>query len=143
MSSANIKLVQDVYAAFGRRDIPGVLDKLAPDVSWGMEGRPEDVPMAGIRSGKPGAGEFFRLLAETQDVTSFEPQRFVAGDDMVFVFGHIRWIMRRNGLAGGNDFLHVFTIRDGMVIAWRGHQDTGLLAEAYHRAPAAKRAAAE
>ena len=143
MSSANINLVQDIYAAFGRRDIPAMLEKLAPDATWGMVGRPEDVPMAGIRSGKAGAIEFFRILAETQDITSFEPQRFVGGENMVFAFGRIKWIMRRNGVAGENEFLHVFTIRDGMVCAWRGYQDTGSLAEAYHRATAAKRAAAE
>ena len=57
------------------------------------------------------------------------------------VLGRVEWIMNRNGVAGGNDFVHVFTLRNGLVLAYRAHQDTGLLAEAYHAAPAIKRAA--
>ena len=141
MSNANIKLVQDVYAAFGRGDIPAVLGMLAPDVTWGMVGREQDVPMAGIRAGKAGAGEFFRLLKETQQITRFEPQKFSAAEDMVFVSGRAAWIMCRSGESGENEWLHVFTIRDGKVAEYRGYQDTAMLAQAYHAMPAAKRAA--
>ncbi len=141
MTDANVKFVQDVYGAFGRGDIPTVLDALAPDVSWGMVGRPEDFPPAGIRSGKAGAGEFFRLLKETQQITRFEPLTFSAVDDKVFVSGRAEWIMCQSGVVGENEWLHVFTIRDGKVTMYRGYQDTGTLAEAYHASPAAKRAA--
>jgi ketosteroid isomerase-like protein len=142
MSDANIKTIQDIYAAFGRRDIPTVLEALAPDVSWGIVGREADVPFAGVRQGKAGAGEFFRLLAETQEISRFEPQKFMAAGDTVFAWGRYDWTMRRSGVAGVSEWLHVFTIRDGKVVAWRGHQDTAMLADAYHAAPAGKRAAA-
>ena len=141
MTNTNIKLVQDAYGAFGRGDIPAALEMMTPDVTWGMIGRSKDVPMAGIRDGKAGAAEFFRLLKETQELKSFEPQKFAAADDMVFVAGHTAWTMHRSGVSGENDWVHVFTIRDGKISAFRGHQDTGLLAEAYHAAPAVKRAA--
>jgi uncharacterized protein len=141
VSNANIKIVQDAYAAFGRQDIESLLAMLTPDVSWGMVGREQDVPMAGIRQGRAGAAEFFRLLKETQDVTSFEPRKFMAAEDKVFCWGHVTWIMCRSRIVGENDFLHVFTIRDGKICSFRGHQDTGLLAEAYHAVPATKRAA--
>ena len=142
MSDANIKIVQDIYAAFGRRDIETVLAALAPDVSWGIVGRAEDVPFAGIRHHTAGAGEFFRLLAETQEISRFEPQKFMAAADTVFAWGRYDWTMRRSGVSGVSEWLHVFTIRDGKVVSWRGHQDTAMLAKAYHAAPAAKRAAA-
>lgn len=132
MSNANIKLVQDIYGAFGRGDIPSVLDALAPDVTWGMVGREEDIPMAGIRNGKAGAGEFFRLLKDTQEITHFEPQKFLAVEDRVLVWGRYEWTMRLSGVQGISEWLHVFTVRDGKVGAWRGHQDTAMLAAAYH-----------
>ena len=140
-TAANIKLVQDTYGAFGRGDIQAVLDGLAPDVTWGLVGREQDLPFAGIRQGKAGAAEFFRLLKETQQLTRFEPKVFRGADDMVFVQGHAAWIMCRNGVAGENDWLHVFTFRDGKVVSYRGYQDTALLSQAYHAAPAGKRAA--
>ncbi len=140
-TDSNVKLVQDVYGAFGRGDIQAVLDTLAPDVTWGLVGREQDLPFAGIRQGKAGAAEFFRALKETQQLTSFEPKTFRGADDMVFVQGRAAWIMCRNGVSGENDWLHAFTIRNGKVTAYRGYQDTALLSQAYQAAPAGKRAA--
>lgn len=142
MSQANIQLVQSVYAAFGRGDIAAVLDALTTDVSWGMVGREQDVPMAGIRSGKAGAGQFFQLLRETQEITRFEPLKFAATEDMVFCWGRAEWTMCASGVAGANDWLHVMTVRDGKVCEWRGHQDTALLAQAFHATPARQRVTA-
>src|SRR2546421_7849338 len=75
MSSANIKLVQDVYAAFGRGDLPTVLDAMTPDVAIGIVGRQQDAPLFGLHHGEMGAPEFFRLLDEAHEITHFEPQQ--------------------------------------------------------------------
>ena len=141
MSHANIKIVQDAYAAFGRGDIPALLTLLADDVSWGMVGRPEDFPAAGIKQGKAGVAEFFRQLKDAQQITHFEPQRLLAADDTVVAIGHAGWIMNKSGITGENDWVHVFTFRDGKVATYRGHQDTGLLAAAYHAQPVTRRVA--
>lgn len=131
MSNANIKLLQDAFNAFTRGDIQTVLDALAPDVSWGLVGREQDIPMLGIRHGKAGASEFFRLLNEVQEVTAFEPQTFLAAEDKVFAWGRTAWIMRGNDVVGDNDWLVVATFRDGKVSAFRGYLDTAMLTAAY------------
>ncbi len=141
MSNENLKKVQDAYAGFGRGDMQPLMDILSPDVSWGMVGRPHDVPMAGIRQGKAGVNEFFKTLHEVQQLKDFAVQKFVASDDTVCVIGHTKWVMNDSGVAGENDWVHVITFKDDKVITYRGHQDTGLLAEAYHAKPALKRAA--
>ena len=141
MSNDNLKNTQEAYAAFGRGDMQPLMDSLSPDVTWGMVGRPHDVPMAGIRNGKAGVMEFFKVLHEVQQLKDFTPQKFVATDDTVCVIGHTKWTMNNNGVSGENDWVHVITFKDGKIIKYRGHQDTGLLAEAYHAKPALKRAA--
>jgi uncharacterized protein len=141
MEKTNLKLVQDAYAAFGRGDMQVLMDMLAPDVSWGMIGDPKEVPMAGIRTGKAGVGEFFRILHEVQQLEKFEPLKFLAADDTVAVIGHTNWTMNRNGVSGENDWVHVYTFKDGKVTQYRGHQDTAKLANAYLAEPAMKRAA--
>jgi uncharacterized protein len=141
MSNANIKLVQDTYAAFGRGDLPAVLGMMSGDVSIGIVGRKEDAPLFGIHHGNAGAGEFFKQLAEAHDITHFEPYKFAAAEDMVFVWGRYTWTMRRSGVSKTSEWLHVLTLRDGKISAWRGHNDTAMLAQAYHATPAAKRAA--
>jgi ketosteroid isomerase-like protein len=137
MTHPNIKLVQDIYAAFGRGDLAFILDAVHPDITWGLVGSPEDVPMAGIRSGKAGVTDFFKCLKETQQLTAFTPTTFAAGDDTVFVLGHAAWIMHSNGTVGDNPWVHVFVIKGGKVVSYRGFQDTALLAKAHH-APARK-----
>ncbi len=44
MSEANLALVQQLYAAFGRGDIAAVLDMLADDIEWREVGRPQPQP---------------------------------------------------------------------------------------------------
>ena len=138
MDNDNLEKTQNAYAGFMRGDLEPLLNLLSSDVSWGMVGRTHDVPMAGIRQGKDGVLEFFRVLHEVQQLKDFAPQKFVASGDTVCVIGHTKWIMNKSGVAGGNDWVHVITFKDGKIISYRGHQDTALLAEAYHAKRAAK-----
>lgn len=71
----------------------------------------------------------------------FEPMRFIAAEDKVFVWGRYTWTMRRSGVSDTTEWLHVLTVRDGRIRAWLGHNDTAMLAAAYHAGPAAGRAA--
>jgi ketosteroid isomerase-like protein len=141
MSNANLKLVQDAYAAFGRGDVPAVIDMMAEDCSIGIVGREQDAPFFGIHYGKAGAGEFFKRLVEAHDITMFEPLRFLAAEEYVFVWGRYAWTMRKSGVSKTSEWLHAITIRNGKLHTWRGHNDTAMLAEAYHAAPGTKRAA--
>jgi ketosteroid isomerase-like protein len=141
MSDANIKLVQDAYAAFGRGDIPAILDAMTDDVTIGIVGRKQDAPFFGIHSGKDGAAEFFKLLDEAHAISKFEPQRFLAAAEKVFVWGRYTWTMRRSGVSDTTSWFHEITVRDAKMAEWRGHNDTAMLAAHYHAAPLARRAA--
>jgi uncharacterized protein len=137
MSEQNLKLVQSVYAAFGRGDIPAVIEAMAPNATIGIVGRRQDAPFLGIfDDGKPGAAEFFKQLAEAHEFHTFEPLRYLAAEDKVFIWGRYRWTMRKSGVSKESEWLHEITLRDGKMTTWRGHNDTAMLAEAYHAAPA-------
>ena len=140
-TNANIDLVRNAYAAFGRQDMPGLLGMMTDDVTIGIVGRKEDAPFLGMQHGHAGVGEFFRLLGEAHEIHMLEPQRFLAAEDKVFVWGHYRWTMRKSGVAKHSTWLHELTVRDGKLCAWLGHNDTAMLAAAYHAAPAAQRSA--
>jgi uncharacterized protein len=127
----NVELIQSLYAAFGRGDIAGIVATTTPDVVWGLDGRPQDVPMLGHHKGQAGVQQFFKVLAETHDITSFTPQEFYADADKVFVIGRYSWTMKPSGRSGSSDWLHVWTIRNGKIAAMRSLNDTALLAEAY------------
>jgi ketosteroid isomerase-like protein len=127
----NIGLIQSLYAAFGRGDIANITAATAADVVWGLDGRPQDVPMLRRFKGPAGVEEFFKVLAETHDITAFTPQEFYADADRVFVMGDYSWVMKPSGRAGSSEWLHVWTIRNGKVAAMRSLNDTALLAEAW------------
>lgn len=135
----NVRVVRDAYAAFQRGDIPGVIEMLSDDVDWFTPGTPEQIPYAGRLRGPEAVGGFFGRLAESEEITHFEPQEFVAQGDKVVVTGNYRGRTRPAGRDFDLDWLHVFTVRDGKVVAFREYVDTAALAEA-HRGAAGRAA---
>jgi len=126
-----LSVVEEVYAAFGRGDIPAILGKLSPDVVWAVEGREGDYPTFGARHGPDGALAFFQALGATEDITAFEPQTFHPSGDTVLVQGRIGLTLKANGRALDYAWAHVFTVRDGKVAAFKEFYDTALVVEAY------------
>jgi hypothetical protein len=48
----NVKTVQEGYAAFGRGDVPAILELLTDDIEWIEPGPPDVIPVAGTYRGK-------------------------------------------------------------------------------------------
>src|SRR6478672_2061561 len=92
----NVKIVQDMYAAFGRGDIPGVLNHLTDDVVWTTYAPSDKIPWAGKLQGKDGVGKFFSLLNEAVEFSKFEPKEFIANGNKVVVLGTSTGIYRSN-----------------------------------------------
>lgn len=131
MAKDALSVVQDVYGAFGRGDIPAILGQLSEDVVWAVEGREGDYPTFGTRHGPNGALAFFIALGETEDITAFEPRSFHPSGDTVLVQGRIGLKLRKNGKALDYDWAHIFTVRGGKVASFKELYDTALVVEAY------------
>lgn len=126
----NSEVVQNVFAAFGRGDIPGVLGLLAEDVIWTFPG-PDVIPFAGERHGHAGATEFFMALGGAVEFEQFEVRELVAQNDKVVALGFERGQVRATGRTFDNPWALVFTVRDGKVAAFRSYEDTDALAAAF------------
>ena len=65
-TTSNAATVADMYAAFGRGDVPAVLDRLSPDVAWDdwsdNFAQRGGVPHMAPRRGKDQVTEFFGLI---------------------------------------------------------------------------------
>jgi len=130
MSSANITLVQSLYAAFGRGDVATIVAAMTPDVDWILTGRREDHPLFGARKGVAKVEEFFKTLAELQESIAFTPKEFYGSDDRVFALGHYIWKIRKNGRQADSDWCHVFTVKGGKVTKFQEFTDTAQFAAA-------------
>jgi ketosteroid isomerase-like protein len=131
MSAANIALVQSLYAAFGRGETDTIVAAMAGDVRWEFNGRRKDYPLLGLWNGQAGVREFFKQVAALQEAKAFTPKDFHAAGDLVFVFGHYTWTIRKTGKPVDSEWLHAFTVKNGKVTAFREFTDTAQYAEAW------------
>jgi ketosteroid isomerase-like protein len=126
----NVKVVREMFEAFRRGDLKGVLDQLTEDVEWRIGG-PTEVTYAGIRHGRQKVAEFFKTLGEASEFEEFNPQEYIAQGDRVVVLGHERQRVRATGLVAENDWAMVFTLRDGKIAKFRNYEDTAAVATAH------------
>ena len=127
--AANIKSVQAAYDAFGKGDVPAILAGLSDDVAWETIGPASACACFGPRKGKAAVGEFFKVVGETWDFTEFKPKEFNASGDKVFVLGHYAMKVKKTGKSVASDWVHVFTLKDGKVVAFKEFMDSAALAE--------------
>ena len=113
----NLDVVRNMYAAFGRGDLEGVVAGLDPQVVWRTPGAP-DLPTGGLRQGVPAVREFFGLLLNTFDMADFKPEDFLAGGDKVIVLGTSREAPKGTGRFVDFRWVHVFTFRNGRIVAF-------------------------
>ena len=128
----NLEVVRNVYAAFGRADLEGILDRLDPQVSWRTPGAP-DLPTAGLRHGLAEVREFFGLLLSTFDIQDFRPADFLAQGDKVVVLGTSREGPKGTGRLVDFRWVHVFTLRSGKIVEFEEPADVSALVEEFRR----------
>lgn len=82
---SHVATVQEIYDAFGRGDVPVILDHLADDVAWDEDAPAYGVPFYEPGSGKEHARRFFEIVEEELEFVRFEPLNFLTGGDQVGV----------------------------------------------------------
>jgi ketosteroid isomerase-like protein len=126
-SEDNIKMVSTAYEAFGRGDIPALLDLIDDDCDWGVEASAQIAPYYGIRHGKGEILAFFQELGSTFAVERFEPTAIAGyGDDVLAV---VAYAIKSNGTgkSATMNIHHHFKVVDGKLTYFRGSEDTELV----------------
>jgi len=122
---SNRQLVQDLYAAFGRGDVPAVLGAFAADIEWSeAEGNPYQ------RSGKAWVGPdsvlqnlFMKMGGDWESFTA-QTQRFHDAGPMIVVEGRYAGRHKQSGKPLDCQFCHVWKIRDGKIASFQQYTDT-------------------
>ncbi len=129
-TATSTELVQSLFAAFGRGDIPFILAHLSPDCRWVATG--EGLPYAGVYTGPAGAGEFFTRLAASEDITRFEPREYFVNGDDVIVLGFEECRVKSNGKTASTNWAMLFRVRGGLVTYWENFIDTSAYLRAHN-----------
>jgi ketosteroid isomerase-like protein len=124
---SNVRTVQEMYAAFGRGDVPAILSRLADSVEWEYGPVSTTVPWLQRRHGRDGAAGFFASLAEIE-LHRFAPKEFLEGDGVVVVLIDVEFTVRATGKrVAEEDEIHVWRFDpDGRVVRYRHGVDTHL-----------------
>jgi ketosteroid isomerase-like protein len=126
---SSVQVIQEAFAAFGRGDIPTILETLTEDVDWWAGGPPE-LPHAGQWHGRDEVAQFFVAIDEHWVYEKFEPQEFIAQSDQVAVTGHDRVRAKSTGKVVEQDWAMFFNLRDGRIARFRIFTDTATLVSA-------------
>jgi uncharacterized protein len=116
-------VVQQAYEAYGRGDVPGILNQVAVDVDWEFVGS-ANLPFAGRRKNHKEVAAFFAALPLADDMHTFEPREFIEADGNVTVLGWVKAIARETGKTYQSEWAHVFTVNNGKISRWRGFYNT-------------------
>lgn len=109
--------VKEMYAAFGRGDVDGIMQHVSGDVVWESEG-PAELGFTGIRHGKQDTLGFFEGIAREHGDPKLTMQDFVASGDSVAVFGRYEFTLKRSGRRVNSPVGHLFQFRGGKVIRY-------------------------
>lgn len=93
---APVDTVHQIYQAFGRGDVPAILDQLAEDVEWEYGISSTDVPWLQPRRGRAQVAEFFQALAALE-IQKFQPKAFLEGGSLVVALVDLEATVRSTG----------------------------------------------
>ena len=126
MSEAqNVETVGKIYEAFGRGDIPYIIDQLLEDVRW-VSHFESVVPWAGDYSGKSRVQKFFDAIGGSVDVTAFTPREFVAQGDTVVSLGEFGCRVRSTGKSALTRWVFIWKFREGRVYSYEQFHDPAI-----------------
>jgi len=109
MPEDNVALLRKTYDAFGRGDIPAVMQSFAEDITWHV---PAVLPTGGDAKGHEEVGQVFQRIADSWEDFQLEVGDFVASGDRVCVLGRAQG--KLDGTRTGYGFVHCWTMRDGV-----------------------------
>jgi len=93
----NLTTVQNIYAAFGRGDIPAILEHISDECEWEYGPGTNDVPWLQPRKGRAGVGEFFQVIGAELDFKSFSVTTIVGTETCVIALASLECIVKRTG----------------------------------------------
>ena len=127
MAKDNVDVVQHAWDAFGRGDIDGAVEAIAPTAETRV---PESVPWGGTYIGPDGFREFLDKLDQAFDTFRATPEKVLGADDNhVVVIAKTKGKVKGGGTVEGSS-VWVYQLRDGLIADAETWADTAQVLEA-------------
>jgi ketosteroid isomerase-like protein len=112
MSRKNVEIVQRLYDAWARQEVPGPSGLLDPDIEYV---NPDGAIEPGTRRGLPAFAAAIEKLLEGWETWEMEPEEFFDAGDRVAVVLRYRAKARRSGVEVDGRESALVTVRDGKI----------------------------
>lgn len=130
MAEDNVGRIRGLYDAFAKGDVPAVLGAMDPGIVWNEA---ENFPYADrnpyVGPAAVLEGVFARLGGEWDGFAAV-PQAFHDAGDTVVATGRYGGAYKRTGRPIHAQFVHVWTLRGGKIVAFQQYVDTLQVAKA-------------
>ena len=90
---SNIQTVQGIYEAFGRGDIPALMNHLADDIEWDFGMRVPGVPWLQPRHGRAEVPGFFQSLGGVE-FQKFQPKTLLESGTVVVALIDVAFVVK-------------------------------------------------
>lgn len=116
MSEQNIAACQAMYEAFGRGDVPAILEHMADDIAldnWTNNTAVDSGQLESMRPrfGQAGAIAFFTAL-QGYEFPEFRVTNLLAGGNQVAATVSLELVVRKTGKRVRDDMIHLWTFND-------------------------------
>ncbi len=113
---SNVAVVLGIYDAFKRGDLAAILAALDPEADLKYEA-PSAIPWAGYFCGHDGWTKFFQAIGGALDGITLTMEPFAAQGDHVAAVGRYQATVRTTGRRIDSPLVHLWTVRNGKVVA--------------------------
>lgn len=116
MATANdpTATVQRMFAAFGEGDLDALLETVHPESQWTYFGANPRLSNATF-SGHERVRRFFEGILQRLEMTSFNPEEFIAQGNTVVIFGNEAGTVRATGQPFRNEWTQKYVVEDGLI----------------------------
>jgi len=127
MGERSVEVLKDAYEAFGRGDVPAVLEAMTDDIEWYEA---EGMPYGGVYHGGDAVVQnvFGPITTDIVDFT-VAPEEFIASGDTVAVVVRYTGTGKATGKELDLPVVHVWDVRDGKIARFRQFADTARFLE--------------
>jgi ketosteroid isomerase-like protein len=112
-------VVEDMYAAYARRDFDRVAALIHDDVDWIIYGPMQVFPFAGARRGKAAVLEALGGIARDYQLERYEPKVIVVDGDRAAVMSEVAFKQRATERVLRFQLANFLRIADGRLIEFR------------------------
>jgi len=127
----NVRLLKNLYDAFGRGDVPTVLGSMSPDIRWHQAESNPYMPSGDAFVGPDAVlNNIFMKLGADWDGFTVHPKSFHGAGDSVIVEARYSGTYKATGKSIDAQVCHVWDVKDGKVTRFQQYVDTAKIQDA-------------